>query len=174
MTERWRPIPRFEGYEASDRGRVRSWRAPGRGECRRVHPLIRKLIPNVRTGYLDVMLSVGGELRLRKVAQLVLEAFVGLRPTGYETRHLDGNITNNRLENLAWGTRQDQFNDQVRHGTDTRGERNGASKLSSTQVREIRRLLKAGHKGSDLARRFGVGDPTITRIKKGDRYATVV
>lgn len=170
QTERWRPIPGFDGYEASNLGRVRSWRAR---YGRRTRPLIRKLIPNVRTGYLDVMLW-GKKPRLRKVSQLILEAFVGLRPAGYETRHLDGNITNNRLDNLAWGTRRNQFDDQVRHGTDTRGERNGGAKLSHVQVRIIRRMLKAGHVQTWVAKRFGVSDATVTRIKKGQRYANAV
>lgn len=171
-TERWRSIPGFDGYEASDHGRIRSWRPSGPGRGRRKQPLIRKLIPNVRTGYLDVMLSVDGKFCLRKVSQLVLEAFVGPRPPGYETRHKDRDITNNRLKNLAWGTRREQFDDQVRHGTDTRGERNGAAKLTNRQAVEIRRRLRAGERGSDLAREFGVRDSTITRIKKGIRYAT--
>jgi len=119
------------------------------------------------------MLSVEKQLKLRQVHVMVLEAFVGPRSEGQETRHLDGDITNNRLTNLVWGTRRDQFADQVLHGTDTRGARNGASKLSNDQVREIRDSLAAGHKGCALAERFGVGGATITRIKKGQRYATV-
>ena len=105
---------------------------------------------------------------------LVLEAFVGPKPAGKETRHLDGNETRNRLSNLKWGTRKDQFDDQVKHGTDTRGERNGGAKLSGKQVEEIRRRLSTGQKGVDLAKRFGVGGATITRIKKRQRYANVI
>jgi hypothetical protein len=104
---------------------------------------------------------------------MVLEAFVGPRPRGFETRHLDGDITNNRLGNLKWGTRREQFKDQVLHGTDTRGERNGNAKLKHSDAEEIRRLLADGRTGTALAERFGVSQATITRIKKGQRYADV-
>lgn len=173
--EQWRPVVGYDGYEVSDLGRVRSWRIGGStGGGRRAHPLIRKLIANERTGgYLYVMLSVGGKVTLRQVHVMVLEAFRGLRSDGQETRHLDDTVTNNRLKNLVWGTRQEQFDDQVRRGTDTRGERNGAAKLSSVQVKEIRRLLAAGASGVSLTKRFGVSSATITRIKKGARYAVV-
>lgn len=38
----------------------------------------------------------------RPVHRLVLETFIGPCPDGQEARHLDGDATNNRLENLAW------------------------------------------------------------------------
>lgn len=171
MKEKWLPVPGFDGYEVSDQGRVRSWRG-SKGTVRRT-PLIRKLQSNTRTGYLYVMLSGQRKLYLRQVHVMVLEAFVGLRPHGFETRHLDRDITNNRLGNLRWGTPREQFEDQVRHGTDTRGERNGGAKLKNSDAKKIRRLLTKGHAGTVLAERFCVSQATITRIKKRQRYATV-
>jgi hypothetical protein len=174
MIEQWRPVVGFDGYEVSDQGNVRSWRSSGRARARRLQPVTRKPQLNVRTGYLYVMLSISGKVRLRQVHVMVLEAFVGFRPEKHETRHRDGNPTNNCLSNLLWGTRRDQFEDQVRHRTDTRGERNGAAKLTNAQAIEIRKRLKKGERGSDLAREFSVRDSTITRIKKGIRYASAV
>jgi hypothetical protein len=46
-----------------------------------------------------------------------MEAFVGLRPKGLETRHLDGDPSNNQLSNLAYGTSSENHLDMVRHGT---------------------------------------------------------
>lgn len=174
--ERWRPVVGYSGYEVSDHGRVRSWRVGGKGngDKRRAEPRLRKAVRNTRTGYLYVMLKGPSKLKLRQVHVMVLEAFVGPRPPRSETRHLDGDSANNRLYNLKWGTRRDQFDDQVRHKTDTRGERNGAAKLTNKQAIEIRKRLKSGERGSDLAREFGVLDSTITRIKKGVRYASAV
>lgn len=52
------------------------------------------------------------------VHSLILETFVGPRPKGKrEIRHLDGNGLNNRLENIIYGTTQENTHDQVRHGT---------------------------------------------------------
>lgn len=68
------------------------------------------------SGYL--VTSVGGRgLPIKRVHILVLETFVGFRSEGQETRHLNGNREDNRLENLAWGSRKDQLQDQKTHGT---------------------------------------------------------
>ena len=172
--ERWRPVVGFTGYDVSNMGRVRSWRAAGRDPASRRVPLLRKPQYNAKTGgYMYVMLMVDSERkRLCQIHILVLEAFRGLRKVGQETRHLSNVTTDNRLSNLRWGTRPEQFADQVRAGTDTRGERNAQAKLTHAQAIEIRRRLAGGERGSDLAKEFGVGHPTITRIKKGIRYAS--
>jgi hypothetical protein len=174
ILETWKPVVGWLGYEVSDLGRVRSWKSRGRSTNLPDVPRIRKLQKNPKTGYLYVMLSEKGEHQLRQVHVMVLEAFRGPCPAGMESRHLDNDETNNCLGNLVYGTRRDQFDDQVRAGTDTRGERNGAAKLTNAQAVRIRERLAAGEKGSTLAREYGVLDSTITRIKKGARYASSV
>lgn len=47
---------------------------------------------------------------------LVGEAFLGPRPDGLETRHLDGNPANNSARNLRYGTKSENAQDRVRHG----------------------------------------------------------
>jgi len=53
------------------------------------------------------------------VHRLVLMAFRGQPENGSRThsRHLNGDCTDNRLENLAWGTPKDNADDMRRHGT---------------------------------------------------------
>lgn len=53
----------------------------------------------------------------RYVHQVVARAFLGECPPGQETRHLNGDPKDNRLENLAYGTRSENVLDSVRHGT---------------------------------------------------------
>jgi HNH endonuclease len=67
-----------------------------------------------KRGYQSIKFGRWKRFRLHS---LVLECFVGPRPPGMECRHLDGNPSNNALENLAWGTRSENRADQVRHGT---------------------------------------------------------
>ncbi len=113
--ESWAPIPGQEGrYEVSDLGSVRSfvW-SKLRGETR---PQTLKTI-RLDSGYLVVGLVTSGRQRLRRVHQLVLEAFVGPRPAGMITRHLNGDQTDNRLSNLAWGTQAENEADKKLHGT---------------------------------------------------------
>jgi hypothetical protein len=48
--------------------------------------------------------------------RLVLEAFRGVPPDGkMDARHLDGRKSNNRLENLSWGTRSENMLDVIKH-----------------------------------------------------------
>jgi hypothetical protein len=67
-------------------------------------------------GYQVVTLYLNGTRPSRKVHTLVLEAFVGPRPDGMVTRHLDGDPSNNRLSNIAYGTPRENSLDRVRHG----------------------------------------------------------
>lgn len=51
------------------------------------------------------------------VHQLVAEVFIGPTPTGMEVRHLNGIYADNRLSNLAYGTRAQNVADSIAHGT---------------------------------------------------------
>ncbi len=106
MTEEtWRTIPSYPKYEASNLGRVRG----GRGVLR----------PSNRNGgYSQVVLSLGTKAtrRSRKVHHLVLEAFVCPRPSGLVGRHLNDDNTDNRLQNLQWGTQKENAEDRKRNG----------------------------------------------------------
>lgn len=57
-----------------------------------------------------------GSVISRYVHTLVLEAFVGPRPTGGVARHLDDNGENNAVENLCWGTVSENNYDLVANG----------------------------------------------------------
>lgn len=165
-SERWRPVVGHDGYDVSDHGRVRSWRKEGGG--RRVLPRLRKLQPLKTGGYMSFMLIEGKKPILLRVHIVLLEAFVGARPDGFECRHLDGDVKNNRLSNLCWGTSSQNTADQIRHGTDTRGERNGGAKFTHSQVAAIRSSTRMG---KELAEEFGVAQSTISRIRHRIRYA---
>jgi hypothetical protein len=116
MTEQWQPIPQWPGYEASNLGRIRS--LDRTATCGR--PLHGRIISQwVLHGkqYRMVTLSYDGTYRNALVHRLVLSAFRGLPVAGQQCRHLDGNPTNNHLDNLAWGSGRENTVDQVRHGT---------------------------------------------------------
>lgn len=112
--ETWRAIPGYEGiYDVSDLGRVRS--LPRKGVP--VGCILTQFnLPNP-PGYFFVHLTVRGKTRSRTVHQLVAAAFIGPRPAGHDTRHLDGNPLRNVPGNLAYGTRSENMQDMLRHGT---------------------------------------------------------
>ena len=108
--EAWLPVPGFEGwYEVSSAGRVRS-----------LHTSALRVLSQTqdRSGHMRVTLYRDGKAHPGKlVHQMVAGAFLGPRPDGFVCRHLNGNPTDNRPENLAWGTYSQNELDSVQHGT---------------------------------------------------------
>lgn len=168
-----RDLPGFPGYRVDTLGQV--W--TNRYLCRRQVPYdpttpyrLRKLTPIV-SGHLQVAIQRNGREYNLNVHRLVLEAFVGPQPPGMECRHLDGNPANNRIENLVWGTRKENFADRTRHGVDNAGERNHRAKLTDAQVIEIRqRYAGGGVKQAELAAMYGVRVPAISNLLTGKTY----
>lgn len=107
----WVPVVGYEGlYEVSDRGRVRSIPRPSTKGG-----ILRQGV-NKRDGYPSVKLSREGRKTHLAVHVLVITAFRGVRSEGAECRHLNGDRTDNRLENLQWGTSAENSRDMVEHG----------------------------------------------------------
>lgn len=117
-SEEWRPVPGYEGrYEVSDQGRVRSldrWIARRGGLAG--YSFVRGQVLRPKVDSLGRH-SVGlGRSKTVRVPTLVLLAFVGPKPPGYECCHGDGDPSHNWLGNLRWDTHSENMNDKVRHG----------------------------------------------------------
>jgi transcriptional regulator with XRE-family HTH domain len=120
-------------------------------------------------GYLYVTLRSNKKYLVHR---LVLETFVGPCPAEMECRHLNGIKTDNRLDNLCWGTRSENMQDKNRHGTnisgDHKGIKNGMSKLNEEKVKKIKKLLKEDKlTQKEIAKLFNVSACTISAIKNG-------
>ena len=86
----WSDIPGFFGYQVSTLGHVKNVR----------DKLVRQRLAS--NGSLQVNLGKATQL----VHNLVLRAFTGHPTTrGFYARHLNGDISDNRLENLVWAGR---------------------------------------------------------------------
>jgi HNH endonuclease/NUMOD4 motif len=122
LKEVWRAIPGWPGYAVSDQGHVRGIKG-------------WVLSPNVLKGkgYLSIKFGRQGPRRL--IHQLVLEAFVGPRPSpNHEGDHDDKDRSNNALSNLSWLTRKENLAQR----TFRVGEAQPRHKLSNDLVRLIR------------------------------------
>lgn len=149
----WKDIPGFDGYEVSNYGQIQKIG----GQPRKTH--------KEKSGHLSVMIR---RKRLR-VHHAVLFAFVGPMPDGMECRHLDGNPENNTLENLCWGTRQQNMDDKSKHGTQPWGESSVTAKLTSIQVLEIRQRWEK-ESSRKLASEYGVSHTAIRRAALGIKW----
>lgn len=111
---RFREIPSAAGYFADADGMIYS-KTKGRGD-RYAFLAPRKLSPWIDPrGYVHVTLYACGKRR-HLVHALVAEAFHGPRPVGMVVRHLNGDPSDNRPENLAYGTQAENLAERERHG----------------------------------------------------------
>jgi hypothetical protein len=159
--ETWRPIPSVGGiYEASNLGRIRRTKTG--------HVLTPRKRP--RDGYLGIDLSINAKRVTKTVNTLVCEAFHGPRPEGHLSAHLNGSRDDNREDNLAWATPQENADHRWQHGTMICGEAIPHHKLTAAEVLAIRERRRNGASYHDLADLYGVRWQTIEKIVKGQRW----
>lgn len=156
----------FPGYRVGDDGTVWSRWIPHGGRKGKLRMAWRQLHPTKRKGnHLFVSLCHRGQQKSIAVHRLVLEAFCGLCPSGFEGRHLNGNSLDNRAQNLTWGSHIQNCRDGRRHRSYRCGESHYCAKLTAIQVIEIRRCLAAGESPCQLIRRYPVVRNTIRRLR---------
>lgn len=104
--EVWREVPGYETlYEVSDSCRIRNCSTG------------KVLTPDVdATGRGRVYLYKDKVRKRHYPYRLMLEAFVGPCPAGKEACHRNDDPSDNRLENLYWGTRSENMVDLVTNG----------------------------------------------------------
>lgn len=168
----WKPIPGYEQtYEVSDSGQVRRI---GKGRGAVTGGRILKLT-NHNAGYISVTLHMVNKPRTFLLHRLVMAAFVGPCPDGYEVNHRNGSKHDNTLENLEYMTRKENIGHAMATGLmRLAGESNPAAKLTiekAATIREIHANTNRGYKS--IAAEFGVTWEAIRNIVKGRvwRYA---
>jgi hypothetical protein len=162
------------GYLVGDDGSVWSRRRDGRqcGATRQYGELRRLGGHRLRSGHIVASLGRGNH-NVRYIHRLVLESFSGPCPEGMECRHLDGDPSNNRLGNLAWGTRVENMADKARHGTQPRGARVHNARLNDGVIPIIRDAYSRGVTQDQIARVFGVTTMTIWHVVNGRTWTHV-
>jgi hypothetical protein len=125
--EIWKPVVGYEGlYEVSNRGRVRSLdrRRPHNGHTRFFPGQV--LTPAThRQGYYSVKVCGG---RRELVHRLMAKAFIPNPENLPLVRHLNDVKTDNRLENLAWGTYSENSKDSVRNNVHSQASKTHCKK----------------------------------------------
>lgn len=150
--ELWKKVVGWPSYSVSTIGRVRRDLLY---ENRRVR--IGIVNQFLQYGYPTVrLIEKKGHSTSRFVHRLILEAFIGPRPLGMESRHLDDVRKNSVLSNLKWGTHRENHLDMTRNGI-----KNGMQALS----KEERSL--AAKKSAETLRRKGikVGFASLSKVE---------
>lgn len=110
MEEVWKDVSGFEGkYQVSNLGRVRN--ANGR--------LMKGSIHN-KSQYKYVVLRVNNKRYNKHIHRLVADAFIPNTHNSPCVNHIDGNKTNNVVENLEWCTYKENTAHAIKNGLITR------------------------------------------------------
>lgn len=150
--ETWRDISGFPDYQASDCGRIRS-RKTGAWQ-------VLRQTPHRGNGYLVISPRVGGRYVTRSVHRLITSAFLG-DAADRDVNHINGNMHDNRLENLEYLSRGENHRHAYRTGLrDAVGR-----KLTDDQVRHIAALRGCATQ-TEIARLFGVSRSIVSRIHR--------
>lgn len=172
MEEVWKPLPPFSvtykgvttEYDFSKLYEVSNW-----GRIRRKGKLTERKLRLKRNGYLIVDLYKDGKRLTCLVHRLVAETFLRNTDNKRTVNHIDGNKTNNNVDNLEWATDSEQTKHAYANGlrVPTKGELNGRAKVTEAKVREIRELRATNRKTwtiGKLAKEYGVSKRTIENV----------
>ena len=164
--EIWKPIPEYPGYEVSNLGGVRSIDRTLMDKNGRIRKYKGRLLkPTVKSDKCPYpQYTLGFKKSPKPAHQLVMMTFVGSRPSGLLTRHIDGDFGNNTPENLCYGTSLENSSDMSAHGTKGIGEKNAIAILTEAQVVSIRLRIAAGETQVSIAKDLGVCKATINCI----------
>ncbi len=158
--EIWRNIPGFPDYQASNLGRIRSFKS---GEWK-----VLRQTPHSKTGYLVVSLRRDGKYFARSVHRLIAAAFLG-KANGQDVNHTNGDKHDNSIKNLEYLSRGDNH----RHAYRTGLREPVGRKLTDGQVRRIA-SLRGTVAQKDIAQQFGVSRATVSLIHNRKRYALLL
>ena len=170
MDEDFRPLPANDAYRVDRSGYAQSCWARGKGGTYKSDQW-RDLASHTINGYRAFYTKVDLKLRRFMAHEAILLAWVGPKPAGMVARHLDDDRDNCHLDNLAWGTRRQNYDDAVRNGKIKLGTSHAQAAITAEQASMLRFFFKGqkihGLKAADWAKEFGCSVQTIYKYAGG-------
>lgn len=125
-----------------------------------------------QNGYITVNLY-DPEKRTVRVHRLVAEVFVANPDNKPVVNHLNGIKSDNRYTNLVWATSTENLQHAYDTGLKSKGSELSWSKLTESDVEQIKLMFIAGNRSCDIARQFGIAEGSVSNIKKGRAWKHV-
>lgn len=172
----FKSIPSHPNYGITEYGETvtfysKKWNGYGNGSSPVIHSKPQYILQpqKDKDGYLMLYLKTSeGKQKTRRLMHLVLEAFGFERPSPkHEARHLDGNILNNHISNLKWGTSKENGEDATKHGRRS-GVNNAYSKLNVDEIKDVLINIKLPVK--HFMNKYKVGKRAICDIRNHRTY----
>ncbi len=159
--EIWKWIPGYNKYQASNRGKIKSFRIDPAGIVLRGDP--------TRFGHIRVSITLSGKSQSTLVHRLVLMTFCGPPEGDQLCRHLNGIPYDNRVENLKWGDAKSNAADRTKHGLEKRRVLIKEENLTDAEVATIRTTIHEPDRSiADVALEFDVHPRTVRHVVRGD------
>lgn len=169
--EEWKDIPEFEGYQASNLGRIRSLLMFKYHNHKDLEQSVLK--PRNNFGYLTVRLKTkDGNRNYFSVHRLVAKAFINNPVNKPQINHIDGVKHNNKIENLEWCTASENVKHAFDNGLKTtkKGIESHHSKLTEQSVLEI---YYSKESNKTLSKKYNVQENAIFKIKHGRTWVHI-
>jgi hypothetical protein len=106
------------------------------------------------------------------VSRRICEHFHGPAPSGrHQCAHSCGDRGCVNWRHVRWATPSENESDKIGHGTYQYGEQNPMATLTLEQVRGIR-VAEGSYR--EIAARYGSSQQNVGKIKRGERWSTLV
>lgn len=190
MTEIWKEVTWIEGYNGyymvSNKGRVKSLARPAHnkyGEAKGIRSE-RILKPSHCRKYLTVKFCAHKKEKTLLIHRLVARAFIalpqkyinlGLSFDNLEVNHIDGNPSNNFVDNLEWCTKDENMKHAIEQHLIVSGRKGGLSaRAKKVAMYDLEgNLLKVFPSVVDAAAFFGSTKGShIASVCRGNRYTS--
>jgi hypothetical protein len=166
-----KPITNFPNYGVSENGDVISFERITKSKLQSVQKRKEKKLKLLKNRYGYIYVNLYNDSRRCHnvlVHRLVAIAFLDNPNNKREVNHIDGDKSNNKVDNLEWTSSSENKKHAFKIGLMCqKGEKHASNKLNSDQVIEV---YNSKLKISDLAKKYNVGITTIHAIKNGQTW----
>lgn len=118
-------------------------------------------------GYHTVSLKVAGKFHPYRVHRLVAQAFIPNPENKPEVNHINGDKTDNRVENLEWATSQENQVHAVAVLGKGFGEDHGMSEITEQTAHRICSMFVMGYQNKRISELLGVTVRIVSGIRRG-------
>lgn len=171
MEEIWKDLKGYEGlYKISSLGKIKSLDRKRYCGHKGSKPQLRKgrILKQHYDylGYKRVRLSKNSTTKTLTLHRLLAINFIENPYNKPNINHIDGNKSNNSLDNLEWCTQKENSQHAFKTGLSKarKGENSNLSKLNENDIKEIRKLHRQKMTQTDIAKIFNVSIANISEI----------